>query len=129
MFLLRTISPLVNVLPCCDDLSSVSSSPTGVAFGLTDDRMVREFKPKPLATLTVTGELNVLTNLPSSPPLTVIFWLNVTGVSNVVTRLSMISSGSSESTNVADSKNTSSPVIASILRLPMYRSPFELRPV
>ena len=80
-------------------------------------------------TLIVTGELNVLVLSLFSPPLTVIYSLNVTGVSNVVTRLPIASSSSAESTSVADSRNSSSPVIASILRLPMYRSPLELRPV
>ena len=48
-------------------------------------------------TLIVTGELNVLVLSPSSPPLTVIYSLNVTGVSNVVTRLPIASSASAES--------------------------------
>ena len=56
MFLLRTMSPLVIVLPCCDDLSSDSSSPTGVAFGFTVERTLNEVNPNPLATLTVTGD-------------------------------------------------------------------------
>ena len=69
--------------------------------------------------------------LASSPslPTTVIFWLNVTGVSKVVTRLPITSSLSPSSANTAASRNTSAPVIALILRLPMYRSPLELIPV
>ena len=69
-----------------------------------------------------------MTNSPS-PPTTVIFWLNVTGVSKVVTRPPIVSSSSPSSSNVALSMNVSSPVIALILLLPMYRSPCELIPV
>ena len=81
-----------------------------------------------LATLIRTGELNALTLSPS-PPLTVMFWLNVTGTSKVVTREPISSSSSSESSSAALSRNSSSPVIALILRLPMYSSPLELIPV
>ena len=66
----------------------------------------------------VIGDSNVLTNCPS-PPTTVMFWLKVTGVSNVVTRPPIVSSSSPSSANVAASMKVSSPVIALILLLPM----------
>ena len=74
------------------------------------------------------GDSTELTRDPS-PPTIVIFWLNVTGVSNVVTRPPITSSGSPSSASVALSINVSSPVIALILLLPIYKSPCELIPV
>ena len=55
--------------------------------------------------------------------------LNVTGPSKVVTKFPIESPSSDDSTNCALSKNVSSPVIALILRLPIYKSPLEFRPV
>ena len=107
-------------------VSSVASSPE---LGDTLDRILSAYSLTLPRTLMLTGELNVLIRSCASPPLTTIFSLNVTGVSNVVTRLSIASASSAESTRAADSRNSSSPVIASILRLPMYRSPLEFRPV
>ena len=65
-----------------------------------------------------TGDSKLLTNSPS-PPTTVMFWLNVTGVSNVVTNPPIVSSSSPSSANTAASMNVSSPVIALILLLPI----------
>ena len=60
-----------------------------------------------------TGDSKLLTNSPS-PPTTVMFWLNVTGVSNVLTIPPIVSSSSPSSANTAASMNVSSPVIASV---------------
>ena len=69
-------------------------------------------------TETTIGDWNVFCCDPS-PPTTVIFWLNVTGVSNVVTSAPISSLSSSLSARTAASRNVSSPVIALILRLPI----------
>ena len=130
------MSPLVWRFLVIAVLSRVASSLVEDTLEVTfnEDRTPTLGRPKVRSltsapTLIVTGELNVLVWSPFSPPLTVMYSLNVTGVSNVVTRFPIASSSSSDAASDADSRNISSPVMASILRLPMYRSPLELRPV
>ena len=110
--------------------SSCSSCVTG-STDVTFERMIKASRAcvrSESCTAMVIGDSNVFTNSPS-PPTTVIFWLNVTGVSNVVTNPPSVSSSSPSSTSVALSMNVSSPVIALILLLPIYKSPCELIPV
>ena len=57
--------------------------------------------------------------LKNPTPSTVILSLNVTGVSKDVTRVAITSVSSSDAARTALSRNSSSPVIASILRLPI----------
>ena len=57
--------------------------------------------------------------LKNPTPSTVILSLNVTGVSKDVTSVAIVSVSSSDAARTALSRNSSSPVIASILRLPI----------
>ena len=57
--------------------------------------------------------------LKNPTPSTVILSLNVTGVSKDVTSVEITSVSSSDAARTALSRNSSSPVIASILRLPI----------
>ena len=62
----------------------------------------------------------IMTLLLKNPtPSTVILSLNVTGVSKDVTSVAIVSVSSSDAARTALSRNSSSPVIASILRLPI----------
>ena len=79
------------------------------------------------STLMVTGELKKLVKLGGA--LRVMIFSNVTGSSKTVTRLPNSPSSWSSSSRISASRNSSSPVIALILRLPIYNSPLELIPV
>ena len=90
-----------------EPLNSVGSSPEPML------ERTLSASPSLASTLISTGPLRV------DLPATVIVELNVTGESNVVTRVPISSSSSSESTSSADSRNVSSPVIALTFLLPM----------
>ena len=125
LFLLSLISPLLA------GLNEVLSSPSSCCkslTGSTEDTLERMIKAsrswiKSLScTEMTTGDSKFVTSVPS-PPTTVKFSLKVTGVSKVVTRPPITSFSSPSSARVALSIKVSSPVIALILLLPMYRSP------
>ena len=85
---LMTISPSVSWFLRNADLSR---DPSSIA-GSTNEEILRADSLTLPRTLIRTGELNVLRRSCASPPLTVMYSLNVTGVSNVVTRLPRSSS-------------------------------------
>ena len=132
VFLLRVISPAVGgENEVLSSPSSCSIWPRSFSVLSTFERMIKASfccMKSPSCTDITTGDSKLLTNCPS-PPTTVIFWLNVTGVSNVVTNPPSVSSSSPSSSSIALSMNVSSPVIALILLLPIYKSPCELIPV
>ena len=122
LFLLRVMSPAVGgTNAVLSSLSSCSITPRSFSVLLTIERIIKESLTclkSPSCTAMITGDSNVFGRDPS-PPTTVIFWLNVTGVSKVVTRPPITSSSSPSSARTAASINVSSPVIALILLLPM----------